>query len=122
MDSRLDAISGPEWEALASKVGYRASMLARSVNVSRQHLARYFQERFKLPPKAWLTRQMVREACSHLGNGEPVKAFYDTLGFQHPNDFSRAFRRLTSLRPTSLAVRDRAIPHKEALWSPPMFQ
>ncbi len=104
MDSGLDAISDPEWERLARAGGYRASTLAGSVNVSRQHLGLFFRLHFKLPPKAWLDRLKMQDAYQHLRKGEPVKGFYDELGFRHPNDFSRAFRRLTKRHPTAARV------------------
>ena len=101
MGSRLVTVTATEWETLARAAAYRVSILAKKVNVSRQHLGRYFHQHFKLPPKVWLARLMLRDAHSHLCNGEPIKGFYDALGFRHPSDFARAFRRLTRRRPTA---------------------
>lgn len=101
MDGRLGAITPEEWANLARKAGFRVSLLAKSVNVSRQHLGRYFQQSFGVHPKAWLARQMVHDAQSHLRNREPIKEFYEVLGFRHPNNFARSFRRLTKRKPTA---------------------
>lgn|SRR6185503_3394313 len=104
MDSRLDAISIPEWERLARDARYRVSNLARSVNVSPQHLGLVFRRHSRLSPKAWLARLMVQDALRHLRKGDPIKEFFDELGFRHPNDFARAFRRLTRCQPKAARV------------------
>ncbi len=101
MDSRLDAITEADWDNLAQAARYRVSTLAEMVKVSRQHLGRFFLKHFKASPKTWLARRMVRDARSHLCNSEPIKGFYDVLGFRHPNDFARAFRRLTRHQPSA---------------------
>jgi AraC-like DNA-binding protein len=44
---------------------------------------------------------MIQDARPHLRNGELVKEFYQQLGFQNPNHFARAFRRLTKRTPTA---------------------
>lgn len=101
MRSRLDQIM--DWEVRAKKAAYRTESLAAGVGVTRQQLNRYFRRRWGTVAHLWMERLRISDGLRLLRQGKLIKEIADELGFQHPNHFSRAFRRVVGTCPSELS-------------------
>jgi AraC-like DNA-binding protein len=88
--SRLDAAT--EWEKEARAARYAVTPLAKALGVSRQHLRRYFIERWGFAPKGCLERLRIDDAIVRLRQRKPIKVVAAELGFDCESHFARAFR------------------------------
>ena len=99
MASRLDAITDSHWKERAKAARYRVSLLARDAKTSRQNLRAFFLRHFQMPPKKWLDQQKLQDALPLLRNGHLIKQLHEQLGFGHPGNLARAFRRVIGRNP-----------------------
>src|SRR5437867_8926625 len=89
--SRLDRIT--DWDIRARRATYQVKALAHQCEVSLRQLERYFVNRFRSRPHAWLNRLRMREACKLLLKGYLIKQIALELGFKQVTHFSRVFKR-----------------------------
>jgi AraC-like DNA-binding protein len=69
--------------------------MAELVGFSTRRLQQFFETRFGQTPRAWMRKLQCREAQRLRASGESNKAIAYQLGFAHPANFSRAFRKNT---------------------------
>lgn len=98
MESRLDGIW--DWARAGRKAGFRVDRLSQQAGVSTREIERYFQARFDVSPKLWLDRLRIADAQSHLTQGASIKEISARLGFEKPQDFARAFKRINGCTPS----------------------
>ena len=79
----------------------RLYALAETASMSLYHFARLFRQSMGLSPYQYLLKQRVERAKQLLRDGHlSVSEVGLSLGFDHPNNFARTFRRLTGWNPT----------------------
>lgn len=101
MSSRLDRITN--WEEQARLAHYRASEMAKLIQVSGRHLRRYFLAMFGVSPQQWIDRVRFREAHRLIVMGESVKSTAYSLGFKQSSHFCASFRRAFGATPRAMA-------------------
>jgi AraC family transcriptional regulator len=75
--------------------------LARSANLSVYYFATLFRKSTGFSPHRYILNRRVSRARELLRNtGRSVLDVSLDLGFQHQNNFARAFRRITGMTPT----------------------
>jgi transcriptional regulator GlxA family with amidase domain len=89
-----------EWPAKARAAGWCAGKLAVLCNVSLRTLERHFLKEMGKSPKGWLKEHRQNTAAKLIGEGRTVKAVASALGYRHPGQFSRDFRRHWGHAPT----------------------
>jgi AraC-like DNA-binding protein len=94
------AVHIARWQALSAQAHFHATSLAALSGVCLRQLERQFHEALDCTPQKWLGDQLVAEAERLLHSGKPIKAVSIELGFARPDNFTRAFKRLTGLTPT----------------------
>ena len=99
MASRLDAIQNSDWEERARVARYRVSGVARGAKTSRQNLHAFSLRHFGMCPKKWLDQRRLRDALPLLHHGDLIKQLHERLGFGHPTNLARAFRRVLGRNP-----------------------
>lgn len=103
MNTKLKQIQN--WHELARQANWSAVKLAKLCNVSMSTLKRYFNKNMGKTPKTWLTEQRQYKAAKAIQSGVSVKESAFQLGYEHPNQFSREFRKFWGYCPTSLITR-----------------
>ncbi|MFI3209132.1 MAG: AraC family transcriptional regulator [Eubacteriales bacterium] len=79
--------------------------IADYVGISRSHLFRAFQETMNQSPKEYLTAFRINQACILLTHSDlSVTAIGGSVGFEDNLNFSKAFKKVTSLSPTTYAT------------------
>ena len=82
------------------------AQLADFVSVSQSSLYRSFQARFHVSPKHFILEYRIEKACILLtGSGYSVQEISNSVGFDDPLYFSRAFKRLKGMSPRAYAER-----------------
>lgn len=77
------------------------SSLARAAGLSRTRFTRLFAAREGLPPAEFVMRERMTEAARLLAGGHaPVKEVAGRCGFDDPNYFAKAFRRMFGVSPS----------------------
>ena len=102
MSSRLDRIT--DWEEQARCAHYRASEMAKLIQVSDRHLRRYFLELFGLPPQGWINQLRLRKSVVLLRSNGSVKEIGFQLGYRQTSRFCEAFKRTYGVTPSKAAV------------------
>ncbi|MBU0714334.1 MAG: AraC family transcriptional regulator [Verrucomicrobia bacterium] len=75
--------------------------LCKYLAMSPATLDRLFHRRLKMSPAVYLQKLKMKSAQTLLQSGNSsVKAIAYQLGYKHPNDFSRAYKRHTGVAPT----------------------
>jgi AraC-like DNA-binding protein len=92
------------WEKLAAEANYRPNELASLCNVSLRTLQRHFS-RNKMTLSEWLRDARANEAYQRIKAGETIKAVSYDLGFKQPSHFSRVFKQVHGVAPSSLTLR-----------------
>lgn len=99
--SRLGQIRN--WPELAPQANWSVTTLAKHCGISARTLRRYFQKHLGISPKAWLAGQRQKLAKELLRSGSLVKETALQLGYQHPETFSREFKKLCGKCPFEIA-------------------
>ena len=82
--------------------------LANFVSVSQSSLYRGFKSKFNLSPKRFITEYRIERACLLLDKGElSVREVSNSVGFEDPFHFSRAFKEMKGMSPKAYAARRR---------------
>lgn len=77
--------------------------LARTAHLSKDHFGRLFKNEFKLSPMRYLLQLRLRRARNLLLKSElSIKQIAQTVGFNDPLYFSRAFQRIMKTSPTAV--------------------
>ena len=98
MGSRLDYVR--DWEHQAKQAHFKVIKLAAQCGVTERQLRRYFQEKFGASPHHWMARRRTAEAKRLLAQGLSVKEVAATAGFSRQENFSRHFKKHSSVTPT----------------------
>jgi len=106
MPSHLNAVG--DWHALAEAAHYRPKQLAALCNVSLRQLERFFREKADCSPQKWLNDLRLDEAARRLLKGHHVKQVTFELGFSHPSNFIREFRRVYHCTPLEFVFSQRS--------------
>lgn len=78
--------------------------LAEFVSTSQNSLYRSFKERFQVSPKHFIVEYRIEQACRLLSSGMySVREISNSVGFEDPLYFSRAFKRVKGLSPKAYA-------------------
>ena len=104
MGSRLDRIM--DWPRIARKAGYRVDGLARMLGVTPRQLERYILKSIKLSPKAWMDGLRIKRGEWGIRRDKSIKEASQELGYKHPQDFARAFKRVTGTTPSGYRSRN----------------
>lgn len=92
---------------LADEPSISLAEIVRQTGVGRHTLANLVRLHRGLSFRGYRERKLIAEACRLLDQaGVSVKEVAITLGYEHPRDFSRFFRRATGKSPQ--AYRERA--------------
>jgi transcriptional regulator GlxA family with amidase domain len=98
MESRLDGIM--DWTRAGRKAGFRVDRLSQLTGVSAREIERYFHARFNVSPKLWLDQLRMKDAHRLLRCSASIKEVAGQLGFEKPQDFARAFKRIHGTPPS----------------------
>lgn len=75
--------------------------LAHECGMSETYFRRLFREVYGLSPKQYIARARLRQACALLENTDtPIAAIGESVGFDSPYHFSRAFRSQEGVSPS----------------------
>ena len=88
------------WAELAEQTKWSAAALARHCGVSVRSLHRHFMGNGGKSPKAWLNEDRQRRMDQMIRSGVPVKAAASSLGFKHPTNFTRFFKKRFGVCPS----------------------
>ncbi len=92
MDSEADAIT--------------LESLARHAHMSANNLIRVFKQTMDIPPVEYLIRLRIRKACELLADPErQIKDITFAVGFNDSNYFTRQFRRIMGVPPSTFRKR-----------------
>ena len=87
--------------------------LAAYVSVSHSSLYRRFVKRFQVSPKRFLLEYRIERACALLeSTGCSIQEISNSVGFEDPFYFSRAFKEVKGVSPRQYAARCRAAEEK----------
>lgn len=90
-NTRLQRIQN--WLELAELAKWSVTALAKLCGVSVRTLQRHFLEMMHKSPQAWFTEQRQKRAIESLNAGRLVKEAAAEIGYQHPQHFSREFKK-----------------------------
>jgi AraC-like DNA-binding protein len=89
-------------------MGLSVARLAEWMGMESGNFIRDFRKRIGITPKAWIDRNIFREACRRLlASGASVKEIAAELGFSDEFYFSRFFKRRAGLPPSAYRARNR---------------
>jgi transcriptional regulator GlxA family with amidase domain len=97
-----------ELRRLAVEAKYSTASFARRCGMSMRKLLRYFRQRFRMTPKAWLTRERLMRAARLLRQDGSIADVAFKLGYKQISHFSREFTRSFGVNPTAWAARNRS--------------
>jgi AraC-like DNA-binding protein len=86
---------------LAPASEYRCAQLARDLEMTSRNLQRIFAAALRRCPQEWLNQQRMLAAKQLLVTGHGIKATAYQLGFGHPSQFTRDFRRHFGTTPSA---------------------
>jgi AraC-like DNA-binding protein len=98
MNSRLNEIGN--WPQRAAQAHYHATELARNSGVCLRELEYFFAQEYHRTPQDWLNRLRLHEALPPLAQRRRIKGLAYELGYKHPRNFSRAFKKFYGISPT----------------------
>jgi len=99
-NSGLDRIS--DWKARARQAGYRVKQLAYLCRCTPRQLERYFGDKFRIAPHAWMDQVRLRDAQARLSSGELAKNVTGQIGFAHAPHLSYWCKRLSGQSPGAI--------------------
>ena len=83
--------------------------LAAYASVSHSSLYRRFMKRFQMSPKRFLLEYRIERACALLAStGHSIQEISNSVGFEDPFYFSRAFKEVKGVSPRQYANQKRA--------------
>ena len=103
-ERELRATSARHFLELAPRCHYKARKLAQCLNISPRQLQRIFAATLACAPQDWLNRQRLLKAREMLLQARSVKEVAYSLGFPKTSQFSRDFRKLFGLVPSTLLL------------------
>lgn len=93
------------WEKLAAEANYRPRKLASLCTVSLRTLQRHFSGRYGVTLSEWLRDVRANQAYQRIKAGETIKEVCYELGFKQPSHFSRVFKQVHGVPPSSITQR-----------------
>jgi AraC-like DNA-binding protein len=96
------------WEKLAAEANYRPRELAALCTVSLRTLQRHFSMNYQVTLGEWLRQLRVNRAYQRIQAGESIKYVSYELGFKQPSHFSRVFKQVHGVTPSSISTRGTA--------------
>jgi AraC-like DNA-binding protein len=99
MKANLDDIQ--DWLLLAQRANWSAVNLAKQCGVCKRTLERYFLKQMGKSPKVWLAEQRQFQALKVIQEGYSIKESSQLIGYEHPSQFSREFRKFWGYCPAS---------------------
>ena len=99
MSSHLDNVK--DWEEQAVRAKYRVSTLAKMCSITERQLRRYFQEKFRSAPYAWITKRRLKRIKSLLVQDVAIKQLAIDAGFSQTSNFSRLYKKFYGTTPSS---------------------
>ena len=85
---------------LAKQSGFKASVLAAKLNVSRWALHRHTKKLFGQSPQDWLNERRLILAAEMLKDCDSIKWLAGELGYKNESHFYHQFKRRYGLSPT----------------------
>ncbi len=85
---------------LAKEAGYRADELAARLQVSTRLLRRVFQDDLGISLKSWLVEARAVEIRRLLLGRESIAEIAASVGFSHPKEMAREFRKIHGMTPS----------------------
>ena len=101
-----------DWPARAHTAKYCVHTLAASYGVSVRTLERHIKHEFAWCPHAWLMLVRMQRALELLLDDSSVKETAFELGYGHPHNFSRDFKKHFGYCPTKVALHSQIRPSK----------
>jgi AraC-like DNA-binding protein len=98
MNTRLH--NNPNWLELAKQSGFKASVLAVKLTISRWTLHRHMKTLLGQSPQAWLNGQRLICAGKMLKDCDSIKWLASELGYKNVSHFCHQFKRRYGLSPT----------------------
>ena len=85
--------SEQDWQELARQANWSVIKLSTLCGVSTRTLERHFQETYQKTPEHWLTELRWQLAMELLLKGDTPKFVALEIGYNHPSNFSRQFKK-----------------------------
>ena len=98
MSNHLNQIQN--WHELAKQANWSVSALAKLCSVSTRTLERHFIKQIGQNPKVWLAKHRQHLALELRRDALRIKEIAGRLGYAHPNQFSREFKKRWGYSPT----------------------
>ena len=93
---------------VAKDAGYRVESIAASLNLCPSKLRRVFRSDYGVPIKRWLVEVRSVEVRMRLRGCESIAEIAYSVGFSHPKELSREFRKVYGLTPSAYRKRENA--------------
>mgnify|MGYP001269886524 CR=1 FL=1 len=97
------------WESLAAEANYRPRELASLCTVSLRTLQRHFSGRYGMTLGEWLRDLRINQAYERIKSGEQIKYVAYDLGFKQPSHFSRVFKKVHGVTPSTVAGKNHSL-------------
>jgi AraC-like DNA-binding protein len=91
-----------DWSQLAQQANWSVKAMAERCGVSESTLRRHFIRTMGKTTKKWISDQRQKQAIELLKDGSSIKETAMQLGFQHPNNFTREFRKYWGKHPSGI--------------------
>ena len=84
-----------------AECGWNVGRLCRSLGIGKRTFSRMVEEGLGITGKRWLREIRIVTACHLLREGDKIEAVAQALGFRHVSDFTREFKKLVGVPPSS---------------------
>ena len=91
-----------DWAVLARRANYSTAALATLCGISVRQLERRFAREIGESPEQWLNMLRANDGMKLLQEGGAVKEVALSLGYEHPECFSRDFKKIFDVSPSSV--------------------
>lgn len=91
-------------EYVASHIGEEISMavISNELNISYQYFSKLFKEEAGMTFSEYIQETRMKEAYRMLLEGEKISVISEKIGFKNANNFTKAFKKMYGMSPTSL--------------------
>ncbi len=91
-------------EYVASHIGEEISMavISNELNISYQYFSKLFKDEAGITFSEYLRDMRMKEAYRMLLDGERISVISEKIGFTNANNFTKAFKKMYGMSPTSL--------------------
>lgn len=91
MNARLVKIQ--DWTKLARQAEWSVTKMAENCGVSKSTMQRHFHQHLDKTFRDWLAEQRLKLAIELRRDGSSIKEIAVRLGYRHPQNFAREFKK-----------------------------